>query len=139
MISRTVVMACVCLLGFVPIGFAGEPLPVFVVVPDLKTASEITRNLPGIRVGVLQYRDDEADDIVNARAVALRNATHVLYDQSSESLRMAMIRERLQMQGVLAINLRQLQSTRNNILRPANVPRTEQLVRLLSMNSTITD
>jgi hypothetical protein len=35
-----------------------EPLPVFVVVPDLKTASEITRNLPGIRVGVLQYRDD---------------------------------------------------------------------------------
>ena len=95
MISRTIALACVCLLGFVPIGFAGEPSPVFVVVPDLKTASEITRNLPGIRVGVLQYRDDETDDIVNARAVALRNATHLLYDQSSESMRMAMIRERL--------------------------------------------
>jgi hypothetical protein len=139
MISRTLALGCFFLLGCVRSGFAGEPSPIFIVVPDLKTASQVARNLPGIRVGVIEYRDDETDEVVNARAVALRNATHLLYDQSNESLRMAMVRERLQMQGVLAINLRQFQSTRNNLLPPAIAPRTEQLIRLLSVNSNNND
>ncbi|MFN7890711.1 MAG: GTP-binding protein [Pirellula sp.] len=84
---------------------AGEPRSIIVVVPDPDTAAVVSAKAPGVRIGVLQVHANESDETVNARAVALRHATHLVFDHSNETLRLAMFRERLQMQGVIAINI----------------------------------
>jgi len=113
---------------------AGEPSSIIVVVPDPDTA--VSAKIPGVRIGVLQVHADESDETVNARAVALRHATHLVFDHSNESVRLAMFRERLQMQGVVAINIRPSSQPRNKNARPANAPQFEQLAKLVAQVST---
>jgi hypothetical protein len=105
---------------------------ILVGVPDPDLAAEVAAILPGIRVGVLQVHADEPDAAVNARALALRNATHLLFDHSKESPRLAMFRERLQVQGVVAINIGCSSLPLHKSARPVNAPPLEQLVTLLS-------
>ena len=115
---------------------AGEPSSIIVVVPDPDTAAAVSAKIPGVRIGVLQVHADESDETVNARAVALRHATHLVFDHSNESVRLAMFRERLQMQGVVAINIRPSSQPRNKNARPANAPQFEQLAKLVAQVST---
>ncbi len=86
----------------------GERDRILVVVPDPALATEVTARIPGVRVAVLQIHPAEPDTIINERALALRNATYFLFDESNDSPRAAMFRERLQSQGVMVINFRQL-------------------------------
>ncbi|MBM3964527.1 MAG: hypothetical protein FJ308_05585 [Planctomycetes bacterium] len=115
---------------------AGEPDSIVVVVPDPDTAAVVSAKVPGVRIGVLQVHADEPDEVINARALALRHATHLVFDHSNESLRMAMFRERLQMQGVVAINIRPSSLPRYKNARPASSPQIEQLASLLTQAST---
>lgn len=114
---------------------AGEPDSIVVVVPDPDMAAEVSAKLPGVRIGVLQVHVDEPDEVINARAIALRHATHLVFDHSNESIRLAMFRERLQMQGVVAINVRPLSQLRYQNARPANAPQVEHLANLLTQVS----
>ena len=115
---------------------AGEPSSIIVVVPDPYTAAVVSAKVPGVRIGVLQVHADESDETINARAVALRHATHLVFDHSNESLRLDMFRERLQMQGVIAINMRPSSQPRDKNARPANAPQFEQLANLVAQVST---
>jgi hypothetical protein len=114
---------------------AGEPDSIVVVVPDPNMAAEVSAKLPGVRIGVLQVHANEPDEVINARAIALRHATHLVFDHSNESLRLAMFRERLQMQGVVAINVRPSSQPRYKNAKPANAPQIEQLANLLTQAS----
>jgi hypothetical protein len=114
---------------------AGEPDSIVVVVPDPDMAAEVSAKLPGVRIGVLQVHANEPDEVINARAIALRHATHLVFDHSNESIRLAMFRERLQMQGVVAINVRPLSQPRYKNARPANAPQAEHLANLLTQVS----
>ncbi len=114
---------------------AGEPDSIVVVVPDPDMAAEVSAKLPGVRIGVLQVHADEPDEVINARAIALRHATHLVFDHSNESLRLAMFRERLQMQGVVAINVRPSSQPRYKNAKPANAPQIDQLANLLTQAS----
>jgi hypothetical protein len=115
---------------------AGEPDSIVVVVPDPDMAAEVSAKLPGVRIGVLQVHADEPDEVINARAIALRHATHLVFDHSNESLRLAMFRERLQMQGVVAINVRPSSQPRYKNAKPANAPQIDQLANLVAQFST---
>lgn len=117
------------------LSLAGEPSSIIVVVPDPDTAAVVSAKVPGVRPGVLQVHADESDEIINARAIALRLATHLVFDQSNESIRLAMFRERPQMQGVIAINMRPSSQPRHKNARPANAPQFEQLANLFIANS----
>jgi hypothetical protein len=114
---------------------AGEPDSIVVVVPDPDMAAEVSAKLPGVRIGVLQVHANEPDEVINARAIALRHATHLVFDHSNESLRLAMFRERLQMQGVVAINVRPASQPRYKNAKPANAPQIEQLANLAAQFS----
>jgi len=115
---------------------AGEPDSIVVVVPDPDMAAEVSAKLPGVRIGVLQVHANEPDEVINARAIALRHATHLVFDHSNESLRLAMFRERLQMQGVVAINVRPSSQPRYKNAKPANAPQIDQLANLVAQFST---
>jgi hypothetical protein len=65
----------------------------------------------------------------------LRHATHLVFDHSNESLRLAMFRERLQMQGVVAINVRPASQPRYKNAKPANAPQIDQLANLAAQFS----
>ena len=114
---------------------AGEPDSIVVVVPDPDMAAEVSAKLPGVRIGVLQVHANEPDEVINARAIALRHATHLVFDYSNESLRLAMFRERLQMQGVVAINVRPSSQPRYKNAKPANALQIEQLANLAAQFS----
>jgi hypothetical protein len=114
---------------------AGEPDSIVVVVPDPDMAAEVSAKLPGVRIGVLQVHANEPDEVINARAIVLRHATHLVFDHSNESLRLAMFRERLQMQGVVAINVRPASQPRYKNAKPANAPQIEQLANLAAQFS----
>ena len=127
----------ITLLSFTTIlSLAGDPSPIIVVVPDPETAAVVAAKVPGVRIGVLQVHADESDETINARAIALRHATYIVFDHSNESLRLAMFRERLQMQGVIAINMRLSSQPRYKNARPANAPQFEQLANLVAQVST---
>jgi len=115
---------------------AGDPSSIVVVVPDPNTAVVVSVKMPGIRIGVLQIHADEPDEVINARAIALRHATHLVFDHSNESLRLAMFRERLQMRGVVAINIRPSSQPRYKNAKPVNAPQIEQLANLVAQFST---
>jgi hypothetical protein len=116
-------------------GVAGEPKSIFVGVPDLNLAAEVSEILPGIRIGVIEVHADEPDAIVDARAIALQEASHLLFDGSKESPRLAMFRERLEAHGVVAINIGGSSLQRHKSMRPINSPQLEQLASLLSQLS----
>ena len=123
----------ITLLRFTTIlSLAGDPSPIIVVVPDPDTAAVVAAKVPGVRIGVLQVHADESDETINARAIALRHATYIVFDHSNESLRLAMFRERLQMQGVIAINMRLSSQPRYKNARPANALQYEQLANFLT-------
>lgn len=115
---------------------AGDPSSIVVVVPDPDKAVVVSAKMPGVRIGVLQIHADEPDEVINARAIALRHATHLVFDHSNESLRLAMFRERLQMRGVVAINVRPSLQPRYKNAKPANAPQIEQLANLVAQFST---
>ena len=116
----------ITLLSFTTIlSLAGDPSPIIVVVPDPDTAAVVAAKVPGVRIGVLQVHADESDETINARAIALRHATYIVFDHSNETLR-------LQMQGVIAINMRLSSQPRYKNARPANALQYEQLANFLT-------
>lgn len=127
----------IALLNFTTLSsLAGDPSSIVVVVPDPDTAAVVSAKMPGVRIGVLQIHADEPDEVINARAIALRHATHIVFDHSNEPLRLAMFRERLQMQGVIAINIRLSSQPRYKNARPANSSQFEQLASLIAQVSS---
>ena len=115
---------------------AGEPGLITIVVTDPRLAAKVSAKVPGLRVGVLEIQADEPDEVINARAVAWRNATHLLFDHSTESLRSAMFRERLQMHGVVAINIRSNSLQRPHSGRSPHSPSIELIANLLTHSSS---
>lgn len=129
---RSFFLAIALLNSTTLLSLAGDPSSVVVVVPAPDTAALVSAKVPGVRMGVLQVHADESDETIHARAVALRHAIHLVFDHSNESLRLAMFRERLQMQGVIAINMRTSSQPRYKNARPANAPQFKQLANLVA-------
>lgn len=111
---------------------AGDPNHLFVIVPDEELANAVAARLPGTRVEILQEQGNEADETLNARAIGLRNATHLVFDPCKDTPRLAMFRERLQMQGVVGINLRCPTQSGYKIPRSADPHRHEQVASLIA-------
>lgn len=116
---------------------AREPDPIVVVVPDPGMATEVSAKLPGVRISGLQVHADESNEVVNARAISLRLADDLVFDHSKESLRLAMFREGLQMQGVVAIDVRPSSQPLYKNAKPANAPPFEQLAKFEQLASLL--
>ena len=85
---------------------AEEPPALLIVAADQHTKSLI-RPLPtGARLVVLIHDENEAFEAVDSRALAVRFATHVVYDSRRETTLSAIYRERLQNHGAIPIDLR---------------------------------
>jgi hypothetical protein len=54
---------------------------------------------------VLIQSNDEPDELIHARALAMRHATHFVYRSGQEPMLAALYRERLTTHGALAIDL----------------------------------
>lgn len=108
------------------IATAGEPNRVLIITPDFEMAAAVSARFPGIRLGVLQHHVDESDETVNARAMALQHATHLIFDPSVESLRLAMFRERLAVQGIIAIPRHVIFPSPPKLMRTGDLPRAAQ-------------
>jgi len=113
------------------IATAGEPDRVWIIAPDFEMAAAFSAKFPGIRLGVLQHDVDESDETVNTRAMALRHATHLIFDPSVESLRLAMFRERLAVQGIIAIPRHVIFRSPPKVMRSGDFPRAAQHSNLL--------
>ncbi|XZE56793.1 hypothetical protein SH139x_002925 [Planctomycetaceae bacterium SH139] len=131
---RTVLLACTSWLLLAPLCFAAEPNRLLIVVPDKQTADTLAAAFPGVRSTILKQHEGEPQEAINRRALALRHATHFVFDDSRESLDTAMFRERLQMHGVTTINLRHYLPTADKIRRPANAEQSTLITKLLAIN-----
>lgn len=131
---RMILLACSSWLFFGPQGFAAEPNRLLIVVPDKQTADTLAAAFPGVRSSILKYHEGESQETINARALALRHATHFVFDDSLESLDTAIFRQRLRMHGVTTINLRQYLPTADKVRRPANAEQLTLITKLLAIN-----
>jgi len=92
---------------------ADDPPVAVIAVSDWRAASWLADPLPTATTKVLLQSDGEDYGTVNARALAIRHATHVIYLGGDESLLSRMFRERLVMQGARPIDLRTMQPPRS--------------------------
>ena len=129
---RSFFWLCIGVLCTSPSSSADEPKRLFVIVPDQEMAIAVAKHLPGMRFGILQEQMNEADEKFNERAVALQDATHLIFDPRDDTPRLAMFRERLQMQGVVVISLRSSAQTGFKIPRSIVPNRNELVARLIA-------
>jgi hypothetical protein len=113
---------------------AAEPARLLVVVENHHVAATLPPLPDEAAVAILIEHEGEPFDAINARALKMRGASHVIYSGGCESLLSAIFRERLQNHGAVAIDVRTHCPTRRfdrpHWARPA--PRS--LVKLLEKN-----
>ncbi|MFO0014216.1 MAG: hypothetical protein ACK553_15890 [Planctomycetota bacterium] len=120
-------------MGMVPaFGQSADSIQVVMISLDPDLTAELTAQVPSVRVVVLHHHPGEPYEALNARALALRNASYLLFDASCESTCLAMFRERLEMQGVIPVNLRQIAPYRREQFRHGRSKKYEPIVSLLS-------
>ncbi len=96
-------------VGIVPgFGPSTDSIQVVMISLDPDLTAEVSAQVPSVWIVVLQHHQGESYEALNARALALRNASYLLFDPSFESTFVAMFREKLEMQGVIPVNLRQI-------------------------------
>jgi hypothetical protein len=93
---------------------AEDPVKPVVVVADRATASMLLPVWGDAELRVLIDEDHETFDMVNERALQLRHATHFVYHSGQESILAAMVRERLQMQGAIAVDIKDFVAWRHS-------------------------
>jgi hypothetical protein len=85
---------------------AGEPRSIVVVVANAEVAELVRQEMPRVRIVVLQVEPDEPAEVIESRAWSYRNADCFFFDPDSDSLDLAILRERMKNHGVVPINLR---------------------------------
>ena len=118
------VSALWCLVGSDLV--AGDPGKALVVVADLGTASLLAP------VWVDAELRQESFNVVNERALKLRQATHFVYHSGRESTLAAMVRERLQMQGAIAVDIKGHVARRYHDRRPPQAAAVVSIQTVLS-------
>jgi len=112
---------------------ADEPASAVVVAADRATASAIPPLPVGTQLLVLIQDEDEPDDVIHKRALAMRYATHFVTLNGQESPLSAMYRERLTNHGAVAITLSQCLPVRRGNRHPAAVQSIDSLLAALSI------
>ncbi|TWT96587.1 hypothetical protein [Neorhodopirellula pilleata] len=84
---------------------AAEPTVLSVVLADHVAASSMPPLPPGTPAAVLIEHDDDDVGIIEARAIAMRHATHFVYVPRNETPLSAMYRQRLTAQGAIPVAL----------------------------------
>ena len=101
LILFTTLLSC----GFVLKSVAAEPAVLSVALADRVTASSLPPLPPGTHAAVLIQHDDDDAAAIEARAIAMRHATHFVYAPGRETPLSAMYRQRLTAQGATPIAL----------------------------------
>jgi hypothetical protein len=119
------------------VAIAGEPiaentLPKLVVVFDRETAALLTPVPPGVVLRTLIHEKSDSYEAINARALAMRSANFFVYHGGHESSLAAMYRERLQMQGVVAIDVRSVVKRQKRIDDSTATPQHVSLLTTIS-------
>lgn len=112
---------------------AEQPARSVVVAANRATASAIPPLPVGTKLLVLIQHEDEPDDVVHQRALAMRHATHFVILSGQETPLSAMYRERLANQGAVAITLNQHGPVRRGSRHPAAVQPIDSLLAALSI------
>jgi hypothetical protein len=134
---RVSVLAFVLTFGSMVCDVAAAAEPIAAVIVSDQVAASMLSSLPtgsGSVICVLQQRMHEPDEVIDARALALRDATHYIYHSEYESLRSAMYRQRLQAHGAIAVDLREHLPRHQRMMAPASKHPKKSLVTLLSTN-----
>jgi hypothetical protein len=119
--------------GVVPaMGQSKDAIEVVVITMDSDLTAELMTKVPSVRIVVLQHRPGESYEALNARALSTRNASYLLFDSACESTCLVMFRERLEMQGVIPVSLRQIAPSRREQFRHGGSKKYEPIVSLLS-------
>ena len=124
------VSALWCLVGSDLV--AGDPGKALVVVADLGTASLLAPVWVDAELRVLINDGQESFNVVNERALKLRQATHFVYHSGRESTLAAMVRERLQMQGAIAVDINGHVARRYHDRRPPQAAAVVSIQTVLS-------
>ena len=125
------------------VAIAGNPTaehtpPRLVVVSDRETAALLSPLPPGAILKTLILEKNESFETLNARALAMRSASFFVYHGGHESNRAAMFRERLQMQGVVAIDVRSVLKRQRKIDDSRATPKQISLLATISIQPQIT-
>lgn len=96
---------------------AGEPRSIVVVVANAEVAELVRQEMPRVRIVVLQVEPDEPAEVIESRAWAYRTADCFFFDPDSDSLDLAILRERMKNHGVVPIDLRKHFLASHSLLR----------------------
>jgi|GEM_PF-3431413 len=108
-------------------------LPNWVVVSDKETAALLSPLPPDVVLRTLILEKSESYETANARALAMRSAKFFIYHGGHESALAAMCRERLQMHGVVAIDVRSNMKRQKRIEESAVTPQKVSLLANISI------
>lgn len=122
-----------CATQPVIVSCADEPARAVVVAADRATASAIPPLPVGTQLLVLLQDDDEPEDAIHQRALAMRHATFFVILSGQETPLSAMYRERLTNQGAVAITLSQRGPVRRGNRHPAAAQPIDSLLAALSI------
>lgn len=100
---RLTVLAAACLYGAA--ASADDPPVRLLAVANHQVASLLPPVPPGTSIAVLIHDQRDSDAAVNARALAMRHATHFVSDCDNASLLTQLFRERLINHGAIPITL----------------------------------
>ena len=92
-----------CLMSVVVVG--EEPKGRLIAVADSEIAEILSPMMDGDELVVLLPQAGQTQPMIDQRAWALRSAERYVFDSRRESLLEALYRERLQMQGVIAVDV----------------------------------
>jgi hypothetical protein len=126
-------MFCSNLVAIAGDPIAGETLPKLVVVSDKETAALLSPLPPGVVLRTLILEKSESYETVNARALAMRSANFFVHHGGHESSLAAIYRERLQMQGVVAIDVRSVVKRQKRIDDSTATPQQVSLLATISI------
>ncbi|MDP1563095.1 MAG: hypothetical protein Q8M16_17080 [Pirellulaceae bacterium] len=96
---------------------AGEPRSIVVVVANAEVAETVRQEMPRVRIVVLQVELDEPAEVIESRAWDYRTADCFFFDPDSDSLDLAILRERMKNHGVVPIDMRKHFLASNSLLR----------------------
>jgi hypothetical protein len=103
---RFVAFAVTLTLFTCRVATAADPVATVVVASDRFAALLLPQLPANTKLVVLIQDEREPDEIIHARALAMRHATHFVYFGGQESPLSALYRERLVTQGAVAVDLR---------------------------------
>jgi hypothetical protein len=131
--SRLALFATLLVCGFVTGSVAAEPTVLSVVLADHVTASSMPPLPIGTPAAVLIEHDDDDVGTIEARAIAMRHATHFVYFPRAETPLSAMYRQRLTAQGAIPVALPTPPRLRNPSIRSRPFPTFDSLLATSSM------